>query len=127
MNVCAGSASSGLGGGLSSTNERRPARPCGWTWRWLGNLDKNSTIALTTSPAFGTLRKFFIRCLPGCFGGTGHPPVVLRHDAAGYRRQPSGGYAVILRRSGGGHSGGRVALATNHFIYNAFSSHRRAG
>ena len=55
--VCANSASSGLGGGPSLTSERRPARPCGWIWNWLGEL--NNSYVLTTSPAFGTLCKFF--------------------------------------------------------------------
>ena len=50
MTVCASSASSGLGGGPSLTSERRPARPCGWTWHWLGDLDRNSTIVMSWPP-----------------------------------------------------------------------------
>ena len=55
----------------------------------------NNSYVLTTSPVFGTLRKFFCAAVrdiqfayDGCFGGTGRPPVNLQLYAAGYRREP---------------------------------------
>ena len=60
MTVCASSASSGLGGGPSLTSKRRGQA----LWMDLAlarrsGQELNNSYVLTTSPAFGTLRKFF--------------------------------------------------------------------
>ena len=90
----------------------------------------NNSYVLTTSPAFGTLRKFFraavrdVQFAYDAFPGVSvapaaHPSIcdLMRQDIA---ESPQ-------RVSSGGHSSGGVALATNHIIYNAFSIRRRAG
>ena len=83
MTVYASSASSDLGGGLSLNNEETGQI----LWMDLAlarqsGQELNNSYILTTSPAFGLPcsrlgHSVRVRCLPGCFGGTGHPPVDL--------------------------------------------------
>ena len=97
----------------------------------------HNSYVLTTSPAFGNLRKFFcaavreIQLAYDAFPGVSvapaaHPSIcdLMRQDIAD---SPQGAMQSYSRGSSGGHSGGRVSVATNRLVCKTFPSRRHAG